>query len=149
MNDYNLVIIENKQRIPFLNLTEQAFYDKLWEWTWVDDLWDYIDDSNPTEEDLNNVLYQFIEENVFHKWEDDNVDCFAFINTDEGIKEYQIDNMLIEFIKSKIEETTYSVLASNEEEAEALVLSGNYDQIIDDTEEGEMEDCDVINIEQS
>ena len=46
-------------------------------------------------------------------------------------------------------ETTYSVLASNEEEAEALVLSGNYDQIIDDTEEGEMEECDVINIEQS
>ena len=46
-------------------------------------------------------------------------------------------------------ETIYSVLASNEEEAEALVLSGNYDQIIDDTEEGEMEDCDVINIEQS
>jgi hypothetical protein len=46
-------------------------------------------------------------------------------------------------------ETIYSVLASNEEEAEALVLSGNYDQIIDDTEEGEMEECDVINIEQS
>ena len=104
MKDYNLVIIENKQRIPFLNLTEQTFYDKLWEWTWVDDLWDYIDDSNPTEEDLNNVLYQFIEENIFHKWEDDDVDCFAFINTDEGIKEYQIDNMLVEFVKSKIKE---------------------------------------------
>ena len=104
MKDYNLVIIENKQRIPFLNLTEQAFYDKLWEWTWVDDLWDYLEENNPTEEDLNNVLYQFIEENIFHKWEDDDVDCFAFINDDEGIKEYQIDNMLVEFVKSKIEE---------------------------------------------
>ena len=31
MNKYNLVIIEGKQCILFLNLTEQAFYDKLWE----------------------------------------------------------------------------------------------------------------------
>ena len=33
-------------------------------------------------------------------------------------------------------ETIYSVVASDEEEAEALVLSGNYDEIIDDSEEG-------------
>ena len=46
-------------------------------------------------------------------------------------------------------ETIYSVVASDEEEAEALVLSGNYDKIIDDSEEGEMEDPDVIDIEQS
>lgn len=46
-------------------------------------------------------------------------------------------------------ETIYSVVASDEEEAEALVLSGNYDEIIDDSEEGEMEDPDVIDIEQS
>ncbi len=46
-------------------------------------------------------------------------------------------------------ETIYSVVASNEEEAEALVLSGNYDEIIHDVEEGEMEDSDVIDIEQS
>ena len=44
-------------------------------------------------------------------------------------------------------ETIYSVVASNEEEAEALVLSGNYDEIIHDIEEGEMEDPDVIDIE--
>jgi hypothetical protein len=44
-------------------------------------------------------------------------------------------------------ETIYSVVASDEEEAEALVLSGNYDEIIDDSEEGEMEDPDVIDIE--
>lgn len=104
MNNYNLVMIENKQRIPFLNLTEQAFYDKLWEWTYEDNLWDYIDENNPTEEDLDDVLHQFIDENIFHKYEDDDVDCFAFINTDEGIVEYQTDNGLIEFVKSKIEE---------------------------------------------
>jgi hypothetical protein len=45
-------------------------------------------------------------------------------------------------------ETTYTILASNEEEAKALILSGNYDNIIDDSEEGEMEDPEVINIEQ-
>lgn len=104
MKNYNLVIIENKQRIPFLNLTEQAFYDKLWEWTYENDLWDYIDDNNPNEEELDNAIYQFIDENVFHKWEDDDIDCFAFVNTDNGITEYQIDDTLVEFVKSKIEE---------------------------------------------
>ena len=43
-------------------------------------------------------------------------------------------------------ETIYSVVASDEEEAEALVLSGNYDEIIDDSEEGEMEDPDVLSV---
>ena len=104
MNNYNLVIIENKQCIPFLNLTEQEFYDKFWEWTYEDDLWDYIDDNNPNEEELDDAIYQFIDENVFHKWEDDNVDCFAFVNTDEGIVEYQISERLIEFVHAKIEE---------------------------------------------
>lgn len=104
MKDYNLVIIENKQRIPFLNLTEQVFYDKLWEWTYEDDLWDYIEGNNPNEEEFNNAICQFIDENVFHKWEDDDIDCFAFVNTDEGIVEYQISEHLIEFVKSKIKE---------------------------------------------
>ena len=44
-------------------------------------------------------------------------------------------------------ETIYSVVASDKEEAEALVLSGNYDEIINDSEEGEMEDPDVLDIE--
>lgn len=104
MNNYNLVIIENKQRIPFLNLTEQAFYDRLWEWTYEDDLWDYIDETNPDEEELEKVLNQFIEENIFHEYEDDDVDCFAFVNTDEGIVEYQINEELFDFVKSKIKE---------------------------------------------
>lgn len=104
MNNYNLVIIENKQYIPFLNLTEQEFYDKLWEWTYEDDLWDYIDDNNPDEETLNNAICQFTDENIFHKLEDDNVNCFAFMNTDEGIVEYQVSNTLVEFVKSKVKE---------------------------------------------
>ena len=104
MNKYNLVIIENKQRIPFLNLTEKEFYDKLWEWTYEDDLWDYIEENNPTNEELKNVLDQFIRENVFHEYEDDDTDCFAFVNTDEGIVEYQIDDGLFDFVKFKIKE---------------------------------------------
>ncbi len=103
MNKYNLVIIEGKQCIPFLNLTEKEFYDKLWEWTYEDDLWDYLEENNPTEEELEKVLYQFIRENVFHKYEDDDVDCFAFINTDKGIVEYQVSDELFRFIYNKIE----------------------------------------------
>ena len=103
MNKYNLVIIENKQRISFLNLTEKEFYDKLWEWTYEDDLWDYLEENNHTEEELENALDQFIRENVFHEYEDDDVDCFAFI-VDDSVKEYQIDEGLFEFIHSKIKE---------------------------------------------
>lgn len=104
MNNYNLVIIQDKQRIPFLNLTEQAFYDELWEWTYEDDLWNYLDENNLYEEDFEDVLNQFIRENMFHEYEDDDIDCFAFINTDEGIVEYQVSEYLIEFVKSKIKE---------------------------------------------
>jgi hypothetical protein len=104
MIEYNLVLFENKQCSPFLNLTEQAFYDKLWEWTYEDDLWDYLDDYNPTGEELENGIDQFIRENMLHKYEDDDIDCFAFVNTDNGLVEYQVSNKLIEFIKTKIKE---------------------------------------------
>ena len=63
MIKYNLVIIENKQRIPFLNLTEQAFYDKLWEWTYEDDDIDcfaFRDDGIIKEYQMNDGLYEFI-----------------------------------------------------------------------------------------
>lgn len=104
MNNYNLIVIENKQCIPFLNLTEQEFYDKLWEWTYEDDLWDYLEENNLIEEELNTVLYQFINDNVFHNYEDDELTCFAFINTNEGIVKYQISKKLVKFVKSKIKE---------------------------------------------
>jgi hypothetical protein len=103
MKKYNLVIIEGKQRIPFLNLTEQEFYDKLWEWTYEDDLWDYIEENNPTKEELEKSLYDFIKENVLHEYEDDDVDCFAFI-VDDSVKEYQVDEGLFEFVYAKIKE---------------------------------------------
>ena len=41
-------------------------------------------------------------------------------------------------------ETIYRIEASNEEEAEELVISGNYDEIISDSETGEVEDPDTI-----
>lgn len=104
MKKYNLVIIEGKQCIPFLNLTEKAFYDTLWEWTYKDDLWDYIEEDNPTDEELENYLDTFVRENMFHEYEDDDVDCFAFVNTDEGIVEYQVSNELLKFVKNKIKE---------------------------------------------
>ena len=44
-------------------------------------------------------------------------------------------------------ETIFRVKASNEEEAEELVLSGNYDEITHDCEEGEYEDPEVLSIE--
>ena len=103
MIKYNLVIVEGKQCIPFLNLTEQAFYDKLWEWTYEDDLWDYLEENNPSEEDLKDILYQFINEDMFHKYELDTTDCFAFI-VDDSAKEYQISDELIEFVYTKIKE---------------------------------------------
>ncbi len=43
-------------------------------------------------------------------------------------------------------ETIYRVKASNDEEAEELVMSGNYDEITDDCEEGEIEDPEVIDV---
>lgn len=45
-------------------------------------------------------------------------------------------------------ETIYRVQASNDEEAEELVLNGEYDEIVQDSEEGEMEEPEVHYIEQ-
>ena len=104
MNKYNLVIIEGKQCIPFLNLTEKEFYDKLWEWTYEDDLWDCLNENNLNDEELENAIDQFIRENMFHEYEDDDIVCFAFINTDKGIVEYQINDELLRFVYNKIEE---------------------------------------------
>jgi len=43
-------------------------------------------------------------------------------------------------------ETIFSVNADSEEEAEELVLSGDYDEIIEDSEQGEMEDPEVVDV---
>jgi hypothetical protein len=45
-------------------------------------------------------------------------------------------------------ETIYRVEANSEEEAEDFVLNGDYDEVVQDSEEGEMENPDIINVEQ-
>jgi hypothetical protein len=45
-------------------------------------------------------------------------------------------------------ETIYRVEANSEEEAEDFVLNGDYDEVVQDSEEGEMENPEVTNIEQ-
>ena len=44
-------------------------------------------------------------------------------------------------------ETIFRVKASNEDEAEELVLSGDFDEVIADSEIGELEDPQVLDIE--
>lgn len=44
-------------------------------------------------------------------------------------------------------ETIFRVKASNEDEAEELVLSGDFDEVIADSEIGELEDPEVLDIE--
>ena len=43
-------------------------------------------------------------------------------------------------------ETVYIVDADDSEEAEEMVLSGNYDEVVEDSEQGEMEDPEVIDV---
>ena len=45
-------------------------------------------------------------------------------------------------------ETTFRVKANDIDEASDLVLSGTYDEVVQDSEEGEMENPEVTNIEQ-
>lgn len=42
--------------------------------------------------------------------------------------------------------TVYKVTADSVDEAKELVMSGNYDEIIADNEEGEIEDPEIIEI---
>ena len=53
MTTYNFIILDNNKVVnPFLNiLNEEEFLEKLWEWCYEDDLWDFLDE-NP--EVLNN-----------------------------------------------------------------------------------------------
>ena len=47
-----------------------------------------------------------------------------------------------------VEHTTIYRVNADSEEAEEYALSGDYDEITQDSEEGEMEDPEVTNIEQ-
>ena len=107
---YNFIINEGKVIHSFLNiLNENEFLEKLWEWCFEDDLWDYLDE-NPevltNSEDLEEFLLdRFIPENLFHYYEDDDLNCFAFTATDEKleVREYDEDRTL-SFILNKIKE---------------------------------------------
>lgn len=109
---YNVVFIVFKGISSYTNLTKEELFDKLWEWTYEDDLWDFIDETNPTEEELISYLDDvFIDENVFHKWDEDDTACYAFcvdvqgtINITTSIFEYNWDSELEDYIKDKIRE---------------------------------------------
>lgn len=45
-------------------------------------------------------------------------------------------------------ETTFRVKADSEEEAEDFVLNGDYDEVVQDSEQGEMENPDIVNVEE-
>ena len=109
MITYNFVILDvNKTISPFLNFVdENEFLEKLWDWCYEDDLWDYLDE---TPEVLNNkddledwILNQFIPETLFHRYEDDDLNCFAITVSDEklDVREYDEDRAL-SFVLDKI-----------------------------------------------
>ena len=107
MITYNFVILDfNKTISPFLNFVdENEFLEKLWDWCYEDYLWDYLDE-NPDSEDLENyILNTFIPEDLFHRYEDDDLNCFAFTATDEklNVREYDKDRAL-SFVLNKIKE---------------------------------------------
>lgn len=106
---YNIVITEGKVIHSFLNLDKIEFFDKLWEWCYIDDLWDFLDD-NPeyltNSEELENYLLNiFIPEDLFHEYEYDDLNCFTFTVTDEklNVKEFNTDQT-ISFVLNKIKE---------------------------------------------
>ena len=108
---YNFVIIDsNGYANPYLNfLDEDEFLEELWRWCYVYDLWDYIKD-NPevlrNKEELEDYLLDnFIPENLFYHYEEDDSNCFAFTASDEklDVKEYDEDNAL-SFVLNKIKE---------------------------------------------
>ena len=111
MINYNFIITDiNKTNNPFLNfLDENEFLEKLWKWCYEDDLWYFLDE-NPevlnNEEDLEDwILNQFIPEDLFHRYEDDDLNCFAFTVSDEKLdtREYDEDRALT-FVLNKIKQ---------------------------------------------
>lgn len=110
MINYNFIIIDGKVIHSFLKfLDEDKFLEELWKWCYVDDLWDYLDDTpellNDSEELEEFLLNIFIPENLFHHYEDDDLNCFAFTASDEklDVREYDEDSAL-SFVLNKIKE---------------------------------------------
>ena len=110
MTSYNFVIIDDKVISPFLNfIDENKFLENLWEWCYKDDLWDFLDENpkvlNIRDELESYLLGNFIPEDLFHKYEDDDLNCFAFTVSDEKLdtREYNEDRAL-SFVLNKIKE---------------------------------------------
>jgi len=111
MITYNFIIIDNNKGInSFLNfLNENEFLEKLWEWCYEDDLWDYLDETpevlTNSEELEDYLLNIFIPEDLFHRYEDDDLNCFAFTVSDEKLdtREYNEDRAL-SFVLNTIKE---------------------------------------------
>ena len=108
MITYNFIITEDKVIHPFLNiLNEDEFLEELWEWCYEDNLWDFLDEYPEVltnSEDLENyILDTFIPEDLFHYYEDDDLNCFAFTASDEklDVREYDKDRALA-FVLNKI-----------------------------------------------
>jgi hypothetical protein len=107
MMTYNFVIIENKVQYEYLNIpTKEEFFEELWEWTYVDDLWEFIEYDKPNYEYLIYFIDNtFIDQTIFHKYKEDELDCFAFIVHDDGkVSVYNWNKSIKDFILKKIEE---------------------------------------------
>jgi len=109
MIKYNLIIIESKVQTQYLNLTEEEFFKYLWEWTFEYDLWDIIesDDLLSNEEELEDWIWDFvIPQCMLHNYDDDEIDCVAFTNSDEKchVSIYEGNENLVKFILNKIKE---------------------------------------------
>lgn len=109
MINYNFIIFDGKVKTSYLRLTEEEFMKKLWEWTYEDDLWDAIDESellNNNEMLIDYILDVFVPENVFHEYEDDDLNCFAFTVSDEklDVREFDHSEFMLNFIMKKVKE---------------------------------------------
>ena len=107
---YNVAFFIYKEVSSYTNLTKEEFFDKLWEWTYEDDLWDFLDEVEPTKEELISYLDNvFIDENVFHKWEEDDTSCYAYcieeksyLNPATKVFEYSWNQELEDYVMNKV-----------------------------------------------
>lgn len=107
MITYNFVIIEGKVKSEYLNFYfEEAFFEALWKWTYEDDLWDFIEEEKPNKEYLIHYIDNtFIDENIFHEYEEDEITCYAFKVDDDGIVHtYNWNQSLEDFVLKKVKE---------------------------------------------
>ena len=107
---YNVIFIIFKGISSYTNLTKEEFFDKLWEWTYEDDLWDFLDEAKPTKEDLIAYLDNvFIDEDMFHKFDEDDTSCYAFcieeksyLNPETKVFEYSWNQELEDYVMNKV-----------------------------------------------